>query len=295
MGDDVSDRSSRLDALLNRLLTRSARPTKPFSRTVCAFASLALLLCAASLLARTSPVAIKVRHLEGMTHGFLLVRDANGQLIGTGDYAELVSGSKVTDQLTLHFRDGSVQEETTHFSQHKIFRLLDHHLIQKGPIFKTPTDLYLDGLTGNVAVHYTDSDGTEKAAADHIKPSLDLANGMIPTLLENLPPGQTQVTLSYLVATPKPRLIALAISLVGEDSFFVGPSERKALHYVAKVELGGVAGVVAPIIGKQPPDTQIWILKDDAPVFVKSQGPPAEGEAVWTIELTGPAWRKDER
>ena len=33
------------------------------------------------------------------------------------------------------------------------------------------------------------------------------------------------------------------------------------------MELGGIAGIVAPIIGKQPPDLHVWILGGDAPAF----------------------------
>jgi hypothetical protein len=31
------------------------------------------------------------------------------------------------------------------------------------------------------------------------------------------------------------------------------------MRYEIKIELGGVPGVVAPLIGKQPPKVQIWI------------------------------------
>ena len=35
-----------------------------------------------------------------------------------------------------------------------------------------------------------------------------------------------------------------------------------ATHYVLKVEIGGLAGVVAPLVGKQPPDSHVWIQKE---------------------------------
>jgi len=55
-----------------------------------------------------------------------------------------------------------------------------------------------------------------------------------------------------------------------------------------KVELGGVAGVVAPLIGKQPQDTHVWILGGKAPAFVKMEGPLYQGAPIWRIELTKP-------
>jgi len=34
---------------------------------------------------------------------------------------------------------------------------------------------------------------------------------------------------------------------------------------VGKVKIGGVAGLVAPLLGKQPPDTHVWVLTGNAP------------------------------
>jgi hypothetical protein len=84
--------------------------------------------------------------------------------------------------------------------------------------------------------------------------------------------------------------VKLLISAEGEDSFSAGGSARKATRYVIKVDIGGVAGVVAPIVGKQPQDTHVWILGGDAPSFVKSEGPLYPGGPIWRIELTSPDW-----
>jgi hypothetical protein len=62
------------------------------------------------------------------------------------------------------------------------------------------------------------------------------------------------------------------------------------VHYVAKVDLGGVAGVVAPIVGKQPPDPQIWILGGEAPVVLKSETLAYMGGPIWRTELASPVW-----
>jgi hypothetical protein len=67
-------------------------------------------------------------------------------------------------------------------------------------------------------------------------------------------------------------------------------SSRKAMRFEIKIELGGVAGVVAPLIGKQPPAIQIWIAEGPAPCFVKEEGPFFEGGPIWTIELASPVW-----
>jgi hypothetical protein len=86
--------------------------------------------------------------------------------------------------------------------------------------------------------------------------------------------------------------VKLAITSQGEEPFSIGGSSRKATHYVVKVEIGGAAGLVAPLLGKQPPDTHVWILGGEAPAFVKSEGPLFFGGPVWRIELTSPVWRR---
>jgi hypothetical protein len=69
-----------------------------------------------------------------------------------------------------------------------------------------------------------------------------------------------QKTVSMVVATPKPLVVKLVISKLGEDNYSLVGSTRKAIHYEIKIELGGLAGVVAPLIGKEPPDIQMWAV-----------------------------------
>jgi hypothetical protein len=95
---------------------------------------------------------------------------------------------------------------------------------------------------------------------------------------------------SLIAATPKPRLVKLVIAPSGEDAFTLGTTARNATHYVIKVEIGGVAGFVAPLIGKQPADTHVWILQGEAPAFVKMEGPMYDGGPLWRLELARPSW-----
>ena len=57
-----------------------------------------------------------------------------------------------------------------------------------------------------------------------------------------------------------------------------------------KIEIGGLAGLVAPLFGKQPEDSHVWILGGEAPAFVKFEGPLAFGTPPWRIELASPVW-----
>jgi hypothetical protein len=95
---------------------------------------------------------------------------------------------------------------------------------------------------------------------------------------------------SFIAATPKPRLVKLAISNAGQDKFSTGGSSRTGTHYVLKVEIGGLSGLIAPLVGKEPPDSHVWILGGEAPAFVKSEQPLFFGGPVWRIELVSPVW-----
>jgi hypothetical protein len=235
-----------------------------------------------------SPVT--VLYTEGLTHGFLVLRTLQGDTLAEGDVTQVARGDRVTGHLVLRFKDGSVNEETVVFSQRHTFRFISDHLVQKGPVFKQQMDVSIEGSTGQVTVRYTDDDGKEKTVTDRLKLPADVSNGMILTLLKDIRPNVPLTTLSMVAVAPKPRLVKLLISPDGEESFSAGGLARKATRYVVKVDIGGVAGVVAPLIGKQPPDTHVWILGGDAPSFVKSEGPLYLGGPIWRIELTSPNW-----
>ena len=251
------------------------------SRTLAALLTWALLLPSAVL--SQSPVA--VRYTEGLVHGFLVLRTLEGNALADGEVTEVAHGDRVTMHLILRFRDGSINEDTAVFSQRHTFRLVSDHLVQKGPAFKQPIDVSVDGSTGQVTVRYTDDGGKEKTVTDRLKLPADLSNGMVLTLLKNIRPGVPLTTLSVVAAAPKPRLVKLLISPDGEESFSAGGFAHKATRYVVKVEIGGIAGVVAPIVGKQPQETHVWILGGDAPSFVKLEGPLYPGGQPKVIDV----------
>jgi hypothetical protein len=237
-----------------------------------------------------SASSVEVRYKEGLIHGFLVLNTIDGNPIAEGDLAQVVRGDRVTSQLVFRFKDGSRQEETTVFSQRGNFRLISYHLLQKGPAFKNATDVMVTASTGQVTVRYTQDDGKEKVENEHLTLPPDLANGLVPTLLKNLPSGATQAEFSMLVAAPKPRVVKLVITAEGTEPFSLVGSGREANRYVVKVDIGGLAGAVAPILGKQPPDSHVWILRGEAPAFVKSESPSYLGGPMWLVELASPVW-----
>jgi len=235
---------------------------------------------------------VAVRHSEGLVHGFLVLRTLDGTPLADGDLLQTARGARVTSRLVFHFKDGSLHDETAVFSQRQQFRLISDHLVQKGPSFPQAIDMTIDALKGQVTVRYSDDHGQSKTDSEQMKLPPDLANGLILTTLKNAKPDAPPKSLGFVAATPKPRLVKLAISTAGEDSFTTSGATRKATHYILKVDIGGIAGVVAPLIGKQPPDSHVWILGGPAPAFVKSEQPLYNDGPVWRIELVSPVWPK---
>ncbi len=234
-----------------------------------------------------------MRHLEGRIHGFVVLRDQSDRILASGDLQQFAGGGGITNELVLRFKDGSTHTETAVFSQGKTFQLLSYRLVQKGPVFKRPADMTINGSSKVVTLRYTDEDGKEKTVTEQMKLQPDVANGMVPTLVSDIDFKSPKTVVSMVAPTNKPRLVKLEITPDGEDSFSVAGSSHKAMVYRVKVEIGGVAGVVAPIVGKQPPDTRIWVVGGKAAGFVKSEGPLFEGGPVWTIEMASPVWPKE--
>ena len=242
--------------------------------------------------ASVSAAPVAVRYKEGLLHGFLVLSTLDGTQIAEGDLTQVPHGNRITSRLIFRFKDGSRTEETAIFSQRGYFRLVSYHLVQKGPAFPHATEVTIAPSTGQVTVNYTGDDGKEKTESDRLKLPLDLANGLVLTLLKNLGPNPPPLEVSMVVPTPKPRLVKLAISNPGKDPFILGGAAREALHFAIKVEIGGIAGLVAPLLGKQPPDAHIWIEGGESPTFVKSESIAFLGGPIWRTELVAPVWPK---
>jgi len=141
-----------------------------------------------------------------------------------------------------------------------------------------------------VHVRSREEDGKEKVSDERLELPADVANGLILTLLKNIPPDVPKTTVSMVAITPKPRLVKLELTPAGEEPFVTGGMRRKAMHFVGKVDIPGLAGVVADVLDKTPPDSHIWILEGDGPAFVKSESPFFPGAPLWRIELVSPTW-----
>jgi hypothetical protein len=249
-------------------------------------------MVAAALWAGASAAeTVAVRYTEGALRGFLVIRTLDDKVLADGEVTQTVKGDRVTARLVFRFKDGSTHEETTVYSQRGQIQLISDHLVQKGPSFPQPVDMTVDA-GGQVTVHYKDDKGAMKTATDQFDATPELANGIVPKMLANGGPDAMPRSLALMAATPTPRMVKLQISAAGMERFTVGGSPREAMHYVLKVEIGGVAGVLAPIVGKQPPDSHVWISNGEVPLFVRAEQPFYAGGPVWRIELASPTWPK---
>lgn len=158
--------------------------------------------------------------------------------MAAGDLYQVPHGNRITARLVFRFRDGSLQEETAVFSQQKQFKLVSDHLVQKGPAFKQPMDVFIDVAKGDVKVQ-TIEDGKEKTYAEHMEMPDDLADGLVMVLMKNVPLDAPKATFSMIVATPKPRLVKLVITPIAKETFTIAGARRKAMHYLIKLEIGG--------------------------------------------------------
>ena len=202
------------------------------------------------------PVA--VRHPERDGRSTLRLSTLKGEVLAEGVLVQTVSGTEVTQRATFTFKDGSVHEETVVFTQQGHFRVISDHLVQKGAAFPRAVDLRIDGATAPV----------------------DLANGVLVTLLKNVTRERPFKSVSWIAATEKPRMVKLETKAAVSETL----NGRAVTHYVLHVNIGGMSGFLAPLAGKQPPDIHMWIEEDASPAFVRSEQPLYVGGPVWRID-----------
>jgi hypothetical protein len=240
-------------------------------------------LLAMALFAATPAFAepVKVRLQEGNTRGFLVLRPPGADPIAYGELGQKPAGKFLENRLLLNFKDGSVYDETLTFSQNGVFRLESYRLTQRGPSFPL-TEVAFDRRSGRYTARTQDGkEGKVETAGGVLEMPDDLYNGMALTLLKNLPAGAT-VAAHMVVFTPKPRVIKMGLAQEGTDPVRVGGATRTANRYLVKLEVGGVTGLLASLVGKDPPDLRYWLIPGDVPAFGKFEG---------AMFLKGPTWR----
>lgn len=232
---------------------------------------------------------VPATYKQGSLHGFLLLKSQDGKVIAIGDQINTVRGDKVRSELIFHFRDGSIDEEIADFRQDSVFRLVRDRHIQKGASFPKPLDMTLNVPAGEVTWREM-KDGKNQTKTQHMDLPADLVNGMIYLVAENFPSKRDELKTSYLVIDPKPRIVTFSLKPEGEDRVDVGDASRQAERFNIHIEIGGVAGVIASMIGKQPSDIKLWVMGGEAPMLIRMEGAPYPQGPIWTIVLTSPTW-----
>ena len=73
-------------------------------------------------------------------------------------------------------------------------------------------------------------------------------------------------------------------------SFAAGDATHTAVRYLIKLEVPGLKGAIATLIGKDPPDIRYWVSSGVAPAFLKFEGAMYLKGPAWTIEQVTPRW-----
>ena len=234
---------------------------------------------------------IKVRTPEGGARGFLALSATNGETLAHGGLVQTLRRGLVDSRLTFHFKDGSLYDETVVFSQKDVFTLVSYRLLQQGPSFPGVADVSFERASGRYKARLKEKDKEEQTLEGRLDLPPDLYNGMASILLKNLSPEQS-VRGHMLAFTPKPRLLKMELKPEGADKFLIGASSHPATRYLVDLEIGGMMGVLASVVGKEPPDLRYWITPGPQRAFVKFEGPFYLNGPVWRIELTAPRWPK---
>ena len=111
------------------------------------------LLVLVTWLRPASATPVSVRFIEGVTHGFLVLRTVDGGLIASGDLLQVSRHGQVESRMVFRFKDGSVFDETVVFTQQRVFVMQSYRLSQRGPAFTEDTEASLERASGKYRVN----------------------------------------------------------------------------------------------------------------------------------------------
>jgi hypothetical protein len=242
-------------------------------------ALLGLTLVTAGGPAVAEPIAVK--YTEGVTRGFPVLRSLGGEKLAQGELIQVpLGGDVVESRLVFRFRDGSLYDERVVFTQRNVFTLLSYSIVQKGPSFPESIDAAVDRASGRYTVRYrADEDSPEETLAGDFELPLDVYNGLLSTLMKNLPAGNS-ATVQIVAFTPRPRLVSMLLKPAAEDPMQVNDAALIATRFVVRPQLGLFASLLVADI----PDVKCWIAGGEAPAFLRFEGP---------LYFMGPIWRID--
>lgn len=240
---------------------------------------LALVMIVAGTPAAAEPIGVK--YTEGVTRGFPVLRSLSGERLAQGELTQIPRGGDVVEsRLVFRFKDGSLYDERVVFSQRDVFTLLSYGIVQKGPSFPETIEATVDRASGRYAVRYRgDEDSPEETLAGDFELPLDVYNGLLSTMMKNLPVGDSAMV-QIVAFTPKPRLVKMLLAPAAEDPMKVNEANVIATRFVVRPQLG----LFASLLVAEIPDVKCWIANGEAPAFLRFEGP---------LYFMGPVWRID--
>jgi hypothetical protein len=236
---------------------------------------------------RPESSAVPVRFAEGMVHGFLELHGPDGALLAHGDLLQVATDSVIESRMLFHFAK-SVFEETVRFTQRDVFIMQSYHLVQTGPAFAQDMEVTLARPGAYVVTTRSHKDGKEEKYSGTIDLPADVYNGMVIMIAKNIAAGAPE-TVHIVAFTPEPRVIGLELVPSDAAHVLLGAHEEAVSHIVLKPRLGALLKFFATVRGQAPPNSDVWIVTDQVPAFVRFEGPMYSGP-VWRINLTSPSW-----
>ncbi len=231
---------------------------------------------------------IPVRFAEGSIHGFLILRSQEGKILAQGDLLEVARDGAIQKTTVFRFNDGSVFKETVVFTQQGVYTLQSYRLEQSGPAFTEDVRISLERDTGKYRVEsQAHKGGPAKVFEGTLAMPPDVYNGMIPTIVKDLPKG-TGETVHFVVFTPEPKIIRIEIAPAGALKVMVGEIPMTAVNYVLKPKLGPWLRILVTVLGRVPQDGHVWIIEGDVPALVGFEGQIYTTDPVWRVELVSP-------
>ena len=81
-----------------------------------------------------------MRYPEGPSHGFVVLSES-GRTIAHGELIQWLERRVIASRLIYRFDNGSLYDEVVRFTQQPVFRIQSYHLVQRGPSFKSATEV----------------------------------------------------------------------------------------------------------------------------------------------------------
>ena len=234
---------------------------------------------------RAEPIA--VRHIQRPMHRYMVARSEDGRTIANGEFSQVVEGNEVTMRMVYRFVDGSIDDEMTTYRQQSTFQLVRNHHVQSGPFFAKPIDFTVEAASGIATSRTIDKNGKIHVESKHMDLPADLANGIVGTLLLNVPHNTKPFRVGMLTPVGGGRLVPLLISPVDEQTVYLAGQTFQATVFRVHPELGGILRMFARLIGIQPKDVVVWVLEGEEPAVAVIVGQLGGYGPVVSSDLVG--------